>query len=127
MHLIPKYNVQMNTNFDLVKEGELVCTYAYFGDNVAHYEIRKYGWEENNQSRIYGIEVNDLDGVTIGTNIKIFTEEKEANEFADKYRKEHEKDLEEICNYVRKCTVTRAQIAEKFGIPVNDLVIDKYS
>lgn len=113
--------------FDFVKEGELVCTYEYFEDKIAHYEIRKYDWEENNRSRIYGVEVNDQDGVIKGNNIKIFTEEKEANEFADKYRKEHEKELEEICNCVLKCTVTRAQIAEKFGIPVNDLVIDLYS
>ena len=113
--------------FDFVKEGELVCTYECFSEKTARYEVRKYAWEEEKRTRIYGIEVIGQDGIIKGNNIKIFTEEKEANEFADKYRKDHEKELNAIYEHVKKCTVTPAQIAEKFGIPVNDLVIDFYS
>lgn len=112
--------------FDLVKEGKLICTYESFDDKIARYEVRKYAWEEKDETRIYGIEINGQDGVTKGNNIKIFTDEKEAHKFANKYRKKHEKELKEIYNHVKECTVTRAQIAEKFGIPLNELVIAEY-
>lgn len=112
--------------FEIVREGQLVCTYANREDKIASYSVREISWYEGEGKTIYRIELN-ASGITKWENIKIFTDKNEANKFANRYIKKHKDELNTIYEYVKSCTVTRAQIAEKFGIPVNDLVIDPYS
>lgn len=111
--------------FEMLRVGELVCTYANREDKIAYYSVRKFSWHEGEGETIYRVEI-DSNGITKWENIKIFTNENEAKKFANKYIKEHQKELEQIREEVKKCTVTREQIAEKFGIPLNKLVIAEY-